>query len=189
MPSQPDTPSSYRPTNLDDEPPYDASPSPHALDNDPRFDAPPSPQALPKAASRLPCADFQASAQRGHTPPSSVSHHTGPDSIIGPCRVPGCTGHREPSCANGYPPPRRGSTCYAWMCVTCETEELCHCAIVVEDPRNIADITAASTALEQENKHIKSILASVSLQLHATDSDTRHVDVSITATTHAIASG
>ena len=82
------------------------------------------------------------------------------------------------------------------MCVTCETEELCHCATVVGDPRNIADITAASTALEQEskrieqeNKRIKSILASVSHQLDATDSDTRHVDVSITAANHAIAPG
>ena len=60
------------------------------------------------------------------------------------------------------------------MCVTCDTEELCHCDTVVVDPRGIAGITAASNALgqepqqvEQENERVESTLASASHRIDA----------------------
>ena len=60
------------------------------------------------------------------------------------------------------------------MCVTCDTEELCHCDIVVVATRGIAGSAAASSDLRQEpqrvqreNERAESTLASASHRIDA----------------------
>ena len=62
------------------------------------------------------------------------------------------------------------------MCVTCDTEVLCHCDIVVVGTRGIANSTAASSdpgqetqQVQRENERIISTLASASYRIDASD--------------------
>ena len=80
----------------------------------------------------------------------------------------------NPSCANSYPPSRGGSTCDAWMCVTCDTEVLCQCDVVVVGTHGIANGAAASNApgqaaqqVQRETERIISTLASASYRIDA----------------------